>query len=71
MAAEDIEVEGTVTVAHRGGLFTVRTEKDTEVLVRPCGKMRKHMIRIEVGDRVTVGLSPYDLTQGRILFRYK
>jgi translation initiation factor IF-1 len=50
---------------------TVRLDNDHEILAYLCGKMRKYYIRILLGDRVKVELSPYDLTQGRIVYRYK
>ena len=66
---EGIEIEGEVITAHPNAFFTVRLENGHEALCRICGKIRKHFIRITVGDSVTVELSPYDLTKGRITFR--
>ncbi len=68
---EGIEVEGTVSEVLPGGMFRVQTELGQEVLAYISGKMRKHFIRIVLGDHVTVELSPYDLTRGRITYREK
>lgn len=66
-----ISVEGTVTDALSNGRFRVKLENDHTVIAHVAGKMRMHLIRILPGDRVTVELSPYDLTKGRIVYRYK
>ena len=66
-----IEVEGVVIKALPGTMFRVRLENGHEVLAYPSGKMRKYYIRILLGDRVRLELSPYDLTRGRIVYRYK
>lgn len=72
MAKEDtIQVEGTVIEALPGTQFRVRLDNGHEVLAYLSGKMRKYYIRILLGDRVTVEMSPYDLTRGRITYRYK
>jgi translation initiation factor IF-1 len=72
MASEDlVEVEGTVLQEGGGGLYFVETEKCGTVQAHLCGKMRSHRIRVVPGDRVTVALTPYDLTKGRITFRHK
>lgn len=68
---EGIEVEGVVTEALSNARFRVQMENGHEILAYPSGKMRKFFIRILPGDRVTVALSPYDLTNGRITFRHK
>lgn len=68
---DKIEVEGTVIEALPGTQFRVRLDSDHEVLAYLSGKMRKYYIRILLGDRVRVELSPYDLTRGRIVYRYK
>ena len=68
---EKIVVEGTVTEALPGTQFRVKLETGHEVLAYLSGKMRKYYIRILLGDRVRVELSPYDLTRGRIVYRYK
>lgn len=72
MAAEDlIEVEGTIVEVFPGGNFLVETEAGTEVHAHLAGKLRRFRIRVVLGDRVTVAVSPYDLTRGRIVFRHK
>ncbi|HEY67424.1 MAG: translation initiation factor IF-1 [Chloroflexi bacterium] len=68
---DKIEVEGTVIEALPGTQFRVRLDSGHEVLAYLSGKMRKYYIRILLGDRVRVELSPYDLTRGRIIYRYK
>lgn len=71
MAGEAIQMQGTVTEVLPNTTFRVELENGHEVLAYVSGKMRKHYIRILAGDRVTVDLSPYDLTRGRITYRYK
>jgi len=66
-----IEVEGTVTENLPNAMFRVTLQTGHEVLAHVSGKIRMHFIRILPGDRVLVELSPYDLTRGRILYRYK
>ena len=66
---EVIEVEGTITEALPSAMFRVELENGHEVLAHVAGKMRKHYIRIVPGDTVTVELTPYDLTKGRITYR--
>ena len=66
-----IEVEGTVTEPLPNAMFRVQLENGHKVLAHISGKMRMHYIRILPGDRVLVELSPYDLTRGRIVYRYK
>lgn len=68
---EAIEVEGTVIEPLPNAMFRVRLDNDHVVLAHISGKMRKFYIRILPGDRVTVELSPYDLTRGRITYREK
>jgi translation initiation factor IF-1 len=68
---EAIEVEGTVVEPLPNAMFRVRLDNDHVVLAHISGKMRKYYIRILPGDRVTVELSPYDLTRGRITYRAK
>lgn len=68
---EKITVEGTVIEALPGTQFRVELDTGHEVLAYLSGKMRKYYIRILLGDRVRVELSPYDLTRGRIVYRYK
>lgn len=66
-----IEMEGTITEPLPNAMFKVQLENGHEVLAHISGKMRMHYIRILKGDRVLVELSPYDLTRGRIVFRYR
>jgi translation initiation factor IF-1 len=68
---ESIQVEGTVVEALPNTQFRVELENGHKVLAHISGKMRMHYIRILPGDRVVVELSPYDLTRGRITYRYK
>ena len=70
MAKEDhIEMEGTVVDTLPNTMFRVELENGHVVTAHISGKMRKHYIRILTGDKVTVSLTPYDLTKGRITFR--
>jgi len=72
MAKEDvIEVEGTVTETLPNAMFRVVLENGHKVLAHVSGKMRMHFIKILPGDKVTIELSPYDLTRGRITYRAK
>lgn len=72
MAKEDlIEMEGTVTDALPNAIFKVELENGHEILAHISGKLRMNYIRILPGDKVTVELSPYDLTKGRITWRKK
>ena len=72
MAKSDaIELEGTVAEALPNAMFRVELENGHEVLATLAGKMRKFYIRVVVGDRVTVEMSPYDLDRGRITYRHK
>ena len=66
-----VEVEGTVVEALPNATFRVEMENGHLVLAHVSGKMRKFFIRILPGDRVRLELSPYDLTRGRITYRYK
>ena len=68
---EAIEVVATVVEPLPNAMFRVELENRHEVLAHISGKMRKHFIRILPGDKVLVELSPYDLTRGRIVYRYK
>ena len=71
MPKEDlIEVEGTVLEALPNTLFKVEIQDSHQVLAHLGGKLRKHYIRILPGDKVKLELSPYDLTRGRITFRF-
>ena len=72
MAKEDvIEMEGKVLETLPNTLFKVELENGHEVLAHISGKMRMHWIRILPGDKVTIEMSPYDLTRGRITYRYR
>ncbi len=67
---ELIEVEGTVAEALPNTMFRIEIQEGHQVLAHLGGKLRKHCIRILPGDRVKLELSPYDLTRGRITFRF-
>ena len=73
MAKKDgaIEVEGRVVEPLPNAMFRVELENGHKVLAHISGKMRMHFIKILPGDKVTIELSPYDLTRGRIVYRYK
>ncbi len=72
MAKEDaIEVEGKIIETLPNAMFRVELENGHVVLAHISGKMRMHYIKILPGDKVTVELSPYDLSRGRITYRYK
>ena len=66
-----IEVQGTVQEALPNAMFRVQLDNGHRILAHISGKMRMHFIRILPGDKVTVELSPYDLTRGRITYRFK
>ena len=68
---EAIEVEGTVVEPLPNAMFRVKLDNDHIVLAHTSGKMRKNRIRVLAGDRVNVEMTPYDLTKGRITFRFK
>jgi translation initiation factor IF-1 len=69
--SDAVVVEGIVVDSLPNARFKVKMENGHEILAHISGKMRKHFIRILNGDKVTVELSPYDLTRGRITYRYK
>lgn len=72
MAKDDlVQMEGKVIDAGAGGLYKVKLENDIDINAKLCGKMRQFNIRVVVGDRVTVGVSPYDPTHGLIMYRHK
>lgn len=72
MTKEDIiEFTGVVTELLPNAMFRVKLENDHEVLAHTAGRMRKNRIRVLAGDRVNVEMTPYDLSKGRITFRYK
>ena len=66
-----IEFEGIVTELLPNAMFKIKLENNHEVLAHTSGKMRKNRIRVLAGDKVTVEMTPYDLTKGRITFRWK
>lgn len=66
-----IEMQGTVVEVLPNTIFRVELENGHLVTAHLSGKMRKHYIRVSKGDRVTVEISPYDLTKGRIVFRHR
>jgi translation initiation factor IF-1 len=68
---EALEIEGTVLEPLPNAMFRVELENGHKVLAHISGKMRMHYIRILPGDKVTVELSPYDLSRGRITYRFK
>lgn len=72
MSKEDvIEIQGTVNETLPNAMFRVSLDNGHKILAHISGKMRMHFIRILPGDKVTVELSPYDLTRGRITYRFK
>ena len=72
MAKDDvIEIQGTIKETLPNAMFKVELENGHEILAHVSGKIRMHYIRILPGDRVTVEMSPYDLTKGRITYRFK
>ncbi len=72
MSREDqIELDGTIKEVLQGGMFRIILENGYEILAYTSGKMRKNYIRVVLGDKVKVALSPYDLTKGRVIFRSK
>ena len=72
MAKEDlIEFTGVVSELLPNAMFRVKLDNDHTILAHTSGKMRKNHIRVLAGDRVTVEMTPYDLTKGRITFRFK
>lgn len=68
---ESIQVVGTIVEVLPKGYFTVELENKKRILAHPSGKIRKNWIKIVAGDKVLVEISPYDLTRGRIIYRYK
>ena len=66
-----IEFQGVVLELLPNAMFKVKLENDHEILAHSSGKMRKNRIRVLAGDKVTVEMTPYDLTKGRITFRWK
>lgn len=70
-SANAISVEGIVVDTLPNAMFTVQVANDHQVLATLCGKMRIRYIRVSQGDRVSLELSPYDLSRGRITFRHR
>lgn len=68
---EKLEMEGEVVEALRGRMFRVLLDNGHETIGYTAGKMKRYRIRIFLGDRVKIELSPYDLTRGRIVYRYR
>jgi translation initiation factor IF-1 len=68
---QPIEVEGTITTVLPGTMFRVVLDNKHEVLAHISGKMRKHFVRLTVGDRVRIEMSPYDLSKARITYRLR
>lgn len=68
---EAIVMEGTIVESHPNAMFSVELENGHVVMAHISGKMRRHYIRILPGDKVQVEMTPYDLTRGRITYRYK
>ncbi len=68
---EPIEIPGVVTAVLPNAMFKVKIDNGAEILAHLSGKMRKYYIRIVLGDKVVVEVSPYDLSRGRIIFRDK
>ena len=72
MAKEELlEFPGTVLELLPNAMFKVKLENDHEIIAHTAGKMRKNRIRVLAGDQVTVEMTPYDLTKGRITYRHK
>ena len=72
MAKEDlIEFSGTVTEVLPNAMVRVKLENEHEILAHTSGRMRKNRIRVLAGDKVTVEMTPYDLSRGRITYRFK
>lgn len=68
---DNIEVEGTIVETLPNAMFRVKLENGQVILAYISGKMRMHFIKILPGDKVTLEISPYDLTKGRITYRFK
>ena len=66
---ELVELKGEVVAVAKGGTFRVQVDGGHEVLAKLAGKLRRHRIRVVLGDRVTVGVSPYDPNRGLIVYR--
>ena len=66
-----VELEGEVVKVSKGGIFVVKTDAGHEVIAKLAGRARRHRIRVVLGDRVKVGVSPYDPSRGFIVYRYR
>jgi translation initiation factor IF-1 len=71
VAEEKIEMEGEVLEALGSGMFRVALDNGHELIAYTAGKMRRYRIRMAPGDRVSVQVSPYDITRGRIVYRHR
>ncbi len=71
MRDDHVKLEGMISQVFAGGQFEVSTDAGATVRAQLCGRMRKFRIRVILGDRVTVALSPYDLSHGMIVYRAK
>ena len=72
MARDDLaQLEGKIVDVAAGGIYRVELENGVAVQAKLCGKMRRFNIRVVVGDKVTIGVSPYDPTHGLIMYRHK
>ncbi|MET3590469.1 MULTISPECIES: translation initiation factor IF-1 [Bartonella] len=68
---EVLEFSGVVTELLPNAMFRVKLENDHEIIAHTAGRMRKNRIRVLAGDKIMVEMTPYDLTKGRIIYRYK
>ena len=66
-----IEMDGEIKEAHGGGMFRVQLDNGHELIAYTAGKMRRYRIRMAPGDRISVQVSPYDLSRGRIVYRHR
>lgn len=72
MSKEDLaQLDGKVMDALAGGIYKIQLDNGIEITAKLCGKMRRFNIRVVLGDKVTVGVSPYDPTHGLIMYRHK
>lgn len=72
MASDDlVEMEGTIVEVYPSGKFQVKLEQGADVIAHLGGRMRQNRIRVVLGDKVRVAISPYDLSKGRIVYRHK
>ena len=72
MARDDLSsCDGLVVDQVGGGIYRIELDNGMKIMAKLCGKMKRFRIRIVIGDKVTVGLSPYDMTHGLVLHRYR